>query len=586
MTWGQPFHATGRVLRTDSAPALASCGEGKIDMAYVVVGRLVAHRQLDIQPGSLAPGTAGATMHPQTVLPARFSGSAELACSGHGQVELVARGGNDRLWHNRLLRSGVPVQMADGRMIPAGWQGWREVTQRFFGTLAMPRPAGRLAIVATRTGQMHLAVRDRVRNRVFHDGYDSGRYFGSDGRAIHWRGLERVSRTPFEGRPALAVSGRHLELALVGRDTDLWRASLPGRHVPRLRPAPGTAVQSFVDPVVLSSGPGIVDILFLEPNGRIRHIRRENERSGLEQLVPAPASGPVASVTAVPFGGAQIEVVARNVAGALYHWRYLRPLWGSPSQLLAPPVAVASVPVLIGTGAGDVLVLAIGVDRRLYRWRFAGGGWDGPRMLTIPLALAPTQFGPGVVSSGGDGVVDLALVESDTGRLFHARMHGEHPAASEAYSRLTALTDLGFRTDGVPTISSLGPERLNLVALGTDRRLHWAAAQVLRAGPGVTLIPETPVPEVEPRPGPGDRVLPIQLQWGGFRPITAPETGILVGDVVPRGDGELVVAAVGLDGQVYLGKLLESRWSVLAPLLGQTMRLQHRPPYKPSMVAH
>jgi hypothetical protein len=81
-------------------------------------------------------------------------------------------------------------------------------------------------------------------------------------------------------------------------------------------------------------------------------------------------------------------------------------------------------------------------------------------------------------------------------------------------------------------------------------------------------------------------VLPIQLQWGGFRPITAPETGILVGDVVPRGDGELVVAAVGLDGQVYLGKLLESRWSVLAPLLGQTMRLQHRPPYKPSMVAH
>jgi hypothetical protein len=43
---------------------------------------------------------------------------------------------------------------------------------------------------------------------------------------------------------------------------------------------------------------------------------------------------------------------------------------------------------------------------------------------------------------------------------------------------------------------------------------------------------------------------------------------------------------VGLDGQVYLGKLLESRWSVLAPLLGQTMRLQHRPPYKPSMVAH
>jgi hypothetical protein len=599
--WGQSFMIPSQ--GTSFPVAAAACSDGRVDVIHVRADGTIAQRQLDVQSVNFTPrvATSGISMYPETVIGGRLAAGPTLACSGYRRMELVGRTADDRLWHNHF--SSGPVGIMDGRTIAAGWQGWEEVSDRLFGTLASGRISGTIAAGSTRPGEVHVLMRDGVtsgRARVVYNSYDGARFGYSPWKAVHWRGLEQVSTAEFVGDPALAVWGRQLEVAAVGRDGNLWHSRLADAGLADFRGVSGTGVLFPFEPVVLSSGPGIVDVLYPSTSGGHRHLRRINGFPSRDVGLSVPSGLRFSSpVTAVSFGVGQIEVVGLSQNRTLHHWRYRRGAWESPRQIPGP--AVISAPVLVNVGAGQLELLAIGQDQRLHHWRFAGAQWTAAQPLAGTGALSAVLFGPLAAASGGDGTVDVIVVEEATFGLFHRRIYPTEALFTGPFvppgTPRGSFIALGGTVVDVPSLTAFGADRLLVVVPGTDGQLYenWGEVPPPASSPPPTSSSppaSASRPTAPSRPGfpasPGDvTVRPIGdpgLHWSGYRPLGTP--GLIMGGAARLGDHDLVLVTVDRSGRIHHARYNDGRWSGFWILQRQTGDVQGQPATRPAVTVH
>ena len=581
--WGQSFELPSQ--GTPFPVAAAACRDGRVDVVHVRADGTVAHGELDIQSVNFTPplATTGISHYPETVIGGRLAAGPTLTCSGYRRMELMGRGADNRLWHNHYSIS--PVGLVDGRTIGAGWQGWTQVSDRLFGSLASQHIRGPIAAAATRAGEVHLAVLEGAPpprsgsgptpvgpELILYNNYDSSRFGYSPWRAVHWRGLERVATTSFIGHPALAIWGRQLEIAAVGNDGNIWHSRLADTGLADFRGMSGTAVRFPFEPVVLSSGPGIVDILYPSATGGPRHMRRLNGFPSSHMTLGVPSGVRFASpVTAVSFGVGHIELVAAAQNGTLHHWRYRRGAWEAPRTIAGGPII--SAPVLVNVGAGQLELLGIGQDQRLHHWRFVNGQWTAPQQLGGSSALSAVLFGPLAVASTGDGTVDVVVVEDGTFRLLHRRVFADEALSVGPFLRLGprgSFMAIGGNVTDVPSVTAFSAHRLLVVVPGTDGQLY---------GNWSELVPPSRPPDFTVRPI-GD----LGLRWRGFEVLSMP--GLMMGGAARLRDEDLALVTVDRTGRIYHARYNAGRWSGFWMLQRQTSDVQRQPATRPALTAH
>jgi hypothetical protein len=341
--------------------------------------------------------------------------------------------------------------------------------------------------------------------------------------------FQRIVAVRFTGTPALALSDRQVEIAGVADDGYLWRTALTDDGVVQFTRLADALMRFPGDPVVVSSGPGALEFLFLHPQGRIGHVRRAGRA---QATVHGPALPPgrsaVLTVAATSSGIGQLEAAVVTDDRAIYHWRYRSGSWEPPTRIGGP---VISAPILAYVEAGQLELLAVGQDQRLYRAQFASGQWTIFRQIPGDFHVNAVLFGPQGAASWGDGRLDLLVVEDRTGRLFHTRM-----TASDAPTLLPPVVprpmatfqSLGGQAGDIPLLHALGPTQLTVVVRFSDGRLHENST--------------TP---------PSLMTVTSGLPWRGFERVSR---GLLLGGVAHLGDREYLAVAADPSGDVHVSR--------------------------------
>jgi len=145
---------------------------------------------------------------------------------------------------------------------------------------------------------------------------------------------------------------------------------------------------NLAEPTALATGPGIVDVVYVGSDDRLRHLRYLDASLPIEVAVDSrPGIAAPARPVAVAVGG-QLELVAIGSDRALKHWRYRQGQWSGPIAIPGSSNAI-SAPALVNTGAGRLELFAVLDDQRIHHWRFGGAQWSaggggeraGPRSL-------------------------------------------------------------------------------------------------------------------------------------------------------------------------------------------------------------
>jgi hypothetical protein len=487
--WGQAFEIPSQGVQF--APAVAASGEGRVDVVYVGLDQAAYHRGLDVQRGNFRPnvGTTGISYGPETRIGGTLTSAPFLTCSGFRRLELIGRGTDNRLYHNHFVGPIDQIGSHDGRQINRGWQGWEDASEMLFGSIQLRRFSGEVALASTRTGQVHAITRARGDSpqSLYHNNYNSTRFGIAPWQAVHWRGFERIARQQFVGAPALALSGRELEIVIVGNQNIPFHFNLSDQGMSPISFVQNLPTNLSSDPIVLSSGPGLVDMLFIGQNGRPQHLRRVNNRIVEYETIP-PISGSVSSIAATSFGAGQIELVAVTQNRSVHHWRYVHGLWQPPTQIGS---AASSKPAVVNMGAGELVLLAVGEDRQLRHWKFDNGHWQTPQQIFSVSPVSAAKFGPSAVSSWGDGTLEIVFVDENNGRMVHRRiLPGEDFSPPRFFtpdspSRFSVLEGNALET---PILTAFGPQRLNVVAKGSDGRVYsnWTVPPVKEETPSQT----------------------------------------------------------------------------------------------------
>ena len=176
-----------------------------------------------------------------------------------------------------------------------------------------------------------------------------------------------------------------------------------------------TAVTRYLaEPTAVATGPGVVDVLYVGADDRLRHLRHLDARLPIDVAVDArPAITAPARPAAVAVGD-QLEVVAVGSDRSLWHWRYRMGQWDAPVVIPGSAGAI-SLPALVNTGAGRLELFAVLSDQRVHHWQFKGAQWTPDRVLASSFPVSAPLFGPLSVSSWGDGTVDLVAAEASSG---------------------------------------------------------------------------------------------------------------------------------------------------------------------------
>ena len=637
--WGQPF-----LLTQDSvsfAPAVASCGDGRIDVVYAGNGQHPFHVALN----------AGSVTSPyisvgnRTAIDGTLSASPALTCSGFQRLELIGRGTDNVLYHRHFVGPADSSGLINGRHIHSGWQDWEQLTDRFFGTAFSGEMGPSVAIASTRTGQVHFVTLQNGAGAhpLLHNTYDSSLFGHAPWVAVNWRGFQGAGSINVVGAPALAVSDRQLELGLAAANGGMQLSRVTGTT--DAAQSEGLAT-SPTWPVVISAGPGALDVLSIGGAGELVDDRVRN--GNVSAAFPPSANLRILKQAAVSGGMGQIDVIGLGDDHSMYHWRFLRGQWQAPvlipfyfTQTFYPPIrnrpprtflppttpafsfvaasffaqrpkpvpqplprpetrtvkgVILSAPILVATGAGQLELLAIGGepvtegsslvnDPHLYRWRFVNGAWADAQKIESNFTPSATYFGQQAASSWGDGTVDVIVVEDSTGKMFHTRLLSA-PVLADNVIILPGTTpgpptpvfrEIGGSTMDTPVLTALTADHLGLFALGTDQYAYENWAAL-------------PPPSTGGRFdririwSPVDYALGLYLQWSGFRPLTA--TPVVLGGVARLGARELAMLAADPNGRVYQNRLVGSRWLGFAPLAGQPPQPRRTPSFTPVITVH
>ena len=552
-TWSAPTELQGP--GPARSPAIASCGYARVDVVYVAADGGVYHQELIAVQSVAGPRTFG-VMPVGSVrrLEGRLTGPPALTCSGFERLELVGRGPAGRVLHARYVRD---VGFWEGRSIRPGWQPWEDAGGQFAGTPSLFGAAIGSTIPpeigSTRSGDVYVvALTSGPRPQLIDNRLLSWRFGRAPVKTVHWRGFRRFGGNGPYASTALAVTDTEFEIATRGRDDALWHASLGEPHRARFAGLGRVLIGFPFDPVVLASGPGMVELLFPGEDGHVQHVSWLNGTAYRFRAVPPPPNTRIDSpVAAATVGPGQIEVVAVGRDRALYHWRFIRGGWSQQPTRVGGPVV--SAPVLISTGSGQLELFAVGEDLRVHRWRFRGVDPGTGRMLARWVAYGPLANSPPVsgatfsgnwASSFGEGAVDVVLVDARTGDALHSRIHG---------------TD-SISTPHVWTLIQGRVRDLIVSALWTDR-VHVV---IQDAYDGQIVARRLGTSVLERLFGPPDRAL-------------------LLGGALSTGDRQLaVVAADPRDGRLYLSRYLGWQWSQFLPI-DDNERNRFRLPTKPAI---
>jgi uncharacterized protein YceK len=570
--WGYPSEVTGSGVR--GVPALASCGDGSLDLVYVRQSDgAIIHKRL-----SLFTGSVGSEVRSNPVVIGRLTatGDPTLACSGYRRLELLVPGPNREVFHNHYTTSGGTV---DGRSYIDGWQEWQRASEQLVRSEHSPtlRALGPLESVASSTGHVHVVgpawVAWRGASRagqpltMWHNSFLSQRWGRERWVSVRWRGWQETTGPSVLGRPALALVDRHVDVVLAGRDGGLHRAAVADGILARFTGGPAVASpKPDAEPMAVATAPGVLDVLYLGVDERLHHLRYRDGRPASDvRMDQRPGLTSPARPGAVAVAG-HLEVVVRARDATLKHWRYRAGRWDGPLDV--PDAGnVVSAPALVGTGAGGRELFAVrGDDQRVHHWRFENGQWTPPRALASDVPVNALLFTGLSASSWGDGTVDLVVAENSSRRMLHRHVAPSEPTAAPGFAAIG-----GPPADSIALIA-LGPTRLRVLgSTAGDRQFStWSAGPPLIRRSGLLDL-ERSVPPATPRRGPVGPETAAPLVWSSE---IFPGRRLEIAGLAALGARDLLAGAIDGQGRVYLGRFLDWRWSGFAPLYGQPLEAQ------------
>jgi calcineurin-like phosphoesterase family protein len=295
---------------------------------------------------------------------------------GVGPVDVVVRGTDQGLYHNRL---------GDG-----GWSGWAPV-----GGGAGDDPA----LATPGDGTLDLAVR----------GLDQGIYvshFAGDAWS-GWSGLAGAT----EAAPTLVDRGSRRDLFVVGTDAGVYRNTFDGSAwggwETLLAVSPGAP-----RPIALTAAPnGLLglDLIARLSDASLRHLRSVD---GTTWIAPAVGGAALAAPAIGTAGDGTLHLVVTGIEGGLYHTRF-HTAWSDWTPLGG---ATLDPPALAVHTDGTVDVVVRGTDGGIYHNRLGGGGWSGWIALPGATVAAPAL-------AGRAGALDL-IVQGTDGGLYHNHFDG------------------------------------------------------------------------------------------------------------------------------------------------------------------
>lgn len=407
-------------------PALASGGDGRIDLVYVGQSGSVYHRPITINVVNIfSSATIGFVLSTETNIPGSVNAAPFLAASGYRQLDLVARGTDNRLYYNHFVGTQSPTGFIDGRNVVQGWSGWGFLNGNFYGTQLLSNEyTEEFALAATKTGKLDVVARIRANSfstayTLHHNSFDAAGFGNNPWKTVHWRGYQKIGNQQFNGRPALAALDENFEIAFVGQGSNIYNAQHGAEDFAQLVGFQILSNPTTVDPLAVSSGKGLVDLIAVGTDRKIRHIRYYNDLRLLTTILPAQTNLTFQSRPAVVgYGDGQLDVIGVSTTGSIYHWRCVNGIWQNPQQISG---MVISSPILVNTGGGQLELFAIGGDNKLYRWRFLGGAWGNWQQIPGTFTINPNRFGQGSAMTSSDGALDLAVVSNQAGAAVYHR---------------------------------------------------------------------------------------------------------------------------------------------------------------------
>lgn len=569
--WAQPSKfttSTGAPTSIVFAPAMVASGErrsgtvaqSQIEVAYVKAGGAVFHQVISVNVTnitSVAPNSGVSFINQERVLNGvTANASPVLTSSTNLQPELFVRGTDNKLRHNHFVYALGGYWVGDVFLNP-GWQGWSTVTENFVSDT--PHTDGRVGLYAaagTNTGKTLVVAHgyDATKQFYFHDEFESGRYGRATApwKTVHWRGWEVAGFQAPVGRPALAVVDRSFQIAHVSNRAGFGSTA----HTEQISDTNATYFVGLtspirtidpIAPILLSSGPGVYDLIAMRGDGRPEHNRQFYGGGGYVSTLFVPAGVSLLSMSAVTYGNGFLELVARAGDNRVFHWRYRNGAWSTPVVLATQ---VVSTPVIVHRGAGQLELLGIDVDHHMFRWLFFDNAWH-PR-LSVPhdFRINEDLFAASSVSSWGDGTIDVAVVGLDTRALYHRRVG---PGDEVCTARLgcpapRVFSNLGGSINEDPVLTAFSPTRINVLAM---RGLSWYSIWGNRNPVRFTPIP----PPIDP-----------SIQWSGFESIGGSE--MLVGGAAHAGRNNFSALALR-EGRFFVNRYLNGTWTGFQPVVGQ-----------------
>ena len=575
--WGQPVViATKETVQF--APAAAASGDRRVDLAYVGKSGAPYHRRIEVSMGQNFVAGVAATgisvVGSETALGGTLVSAPVLACSGYGQLELIGRQNNSTLYHLHYVNSVWPI-VIDGRVINPGWQSWVSPPNNLLGTPASwTGQVDDFSAVALGTGEVELAAHN-LPQLIFHNSFQSARYGRDPWKTVDWRGFESTGGSKFLGKPALAAVDRNFEVAVVGGQnsagptvdyaliSDSNATSFKLGSTPQVKSNP-----SPIDPLILSSGPGLVDHIEVGSDGKLYHTQLQNGGPSFFNLVPLPTGITFGSqLSAVGYGNGQIELVAVGSNQKIYLWRYRDATWSTATTIGS---GIISNPVLLYVGAGQLELLAVNSDRQAIRWRFSNGAWTSGQPLQNGFLVNPVLFGPSAASSWGDGSVVLTVINYQDQSLYY-RQIGPGDEACGLVSGCPAprvFTLLGGKIGAPPVLTAFSSTHWNILAMGTDHAYYsnWSSVSPVQ--------PITSPPQRDP-----------SLTWSGYEFIGGANLFGLSG--ANAGRQNFASVAIDQQGRLYINRNSGGRWTGFQPVIGQTPIMQLGSPlFMPVLAAH
>lgn len=581
--WGQQFPfrtSTNSQISTNYAPAVVASGEDQVDVVYVKPNGTIFHQALRIQ--SINFQTQGSTngisfSNYEKQIPGSSNAAPILTVSSYKQPELFVRGNDNRIYHNHFVYA-LSSFTVDGQTVNPGWQSWTTLDKFIYSDSPKTNSTvAEFSAAGTRGGKTEIVARGLPKyswmtHLNFHNEFESNRYARSTNpwKTVGWRGWDATSSSQqFFGRPATVAFDRSFQIANIGNRQGFGKTL----HNQRIGETNQTYLlgatsqvstnSPLIDPLILSSGPGMFDTFMLLSSGKLQHTRYYNNGTSYPQNLITPTGVKVIGISATTYGNGFVDLAATTSDSKVHFWRYRGGVWSQPNVVADQ---VISAPILKYMGAGQLELLVIEFDHNLRRYRFAQNAWLEPLSISHSFQIDNNKFSSASASSWGDGTVDIVVSDLNTNKLHHRRIGPGNWTCTTPFGcpPLRTFNPIGGTSLESPVLTAFSPTNLNLLTMqGLRWYSTWASA-----------IPFQPYP---PRRDP-------VIRWSSFKYIGGDE--MVVSQTAHTGRKNFVAIGVK-EGKFYLNRNENWQWKGFNQVIGQKPnQIVKIPIFLPDITSH